>query len=139
MNKISRRLIMWTMSLAPLVALVALLGDWFDPAESRVASATRKCAWAMGTNMIKDAEDYCKTAIEISTGQAKISSLVLARTNTQAAALAIHQLRVDEAVGYCRKAVVAWNAVTQNYYEKERAESIHACETLIAAAKAKTT
>jgi hypothetical protein len=128
----------WAAFLALAAALVALLGGWFDPPESKVASATRKCAWAMGVGMIKDAEGYCKTAIDISAGPHKISSLVLARANTQAAALAIHELRVDEAVDYCRKAIRAWAGVTQHYDEKEKAESANACEVLIAAAKRRT-
>jgi hypothetical protein len=136
---VGRRLITWTICLTPVIALIALLGDWFDPPHSKIASATRKCGFAMEINMIKDAEDYCKTAIEIANGPLRISPLDLARANTQAAALAIHQQRVDEAVNLCRKAVLEWSRVTEKYYEREKTESIHACETLIAAAKGKTT
>ena len=44
----------------------------------------------MEINMIKDAEAYCKTAIEIANGPHNIPVLELARAHTQAAALAIH-------------------------------------------------
>ena len=86
--------------------------------------------------MIKDAEDYCRTAMEIANGSDKIPPLELARANTQAAALAIHEMRVDEAVALCRRAMLEWKQVVGGLYRPEdKAESIHACETLIAAAK----
>ena len=125
----------WIVWLAPAIALIALLGDWFDPPQKKIAGATRKCGWAMETNMIRDAEDYCKTAIEIANGSHQIPALDLARANTQAAALAIHRRRVDEAVSLCGKAVLAWKEVRETFHEKEKSESINACETLIAAAK----
>jgi hypothetical protein len=134
-NKVGRRLITWAFWLAPVAALVALLGDWFDPPYMKIGGATRKCGFAMEINMIKDAESYCKTAIEIANGPYKIPSMDLARAYTQAAALAIHELRVDEAVALCGKAVPEWKQVGGRYHEKEKAESINACETLIAAAK----
>jgi len=134
-NKLCRRLLTWTLWLAPVVALVALLGDWFDPPHQKIASATRKCGFAMEINMIKDAEGYCKTAIEIANGPHKIPSLELARANTQAAALAIHELRVDDAVNFCGRAVTEWKQAAGYYHEEEKAESINACEKLISAAK----
>jgi len=134
-NKIGRRLITCTIWLAPVVVLIALLGDWFDPPHLKIAGATRKCGFAMEINMIRDAEDYCKTAMEIANGPHKIPSLELARANTQAAALAIHELRVEEALALCGRAVLEWKQVGGRYHEEEKAESINACETLIAAAK----
>ena len=134
-NKIGRRLMTWALWLAPVVVLIALLGDWFDPPHLKIASATRKCGFAMEINMIRDAEDYCKTAMEIANGPHKIPPLELARANTQAAALAIHELRVEEALALCGRAVVEWKQVGGRYHEEEKAESINACEALIVAAK----
>jgi hypothetical protein len=134
MNNLGRRLVVWIAWLAPVVALFLMLGDWFDPPHVKIGGATRKCAWAMGANMIKDAEDYCRTAIGLANGPHKIPVLELARAYTQAAALAVSQRRVDESVVHCRKAVAAWKQVKPVFEEREKTESINACETLIAAA-----
>ena len=135
MNAFGRRLIVWILWLAPVVALIALLGDWFEPPHKKIASATRKCGYAMEINMLKDAEDYCKTAMEIANGPDRIPSLELARAYTRAAALAIYQMRVDESVALCGKAILEWKQAIVLSREEERTESVNACQILIAAAK----
>lgn len=138
MTERGRKLLRWSLWLACGVALVAVLGDWFDSPEQKAAAATRKCGFSLEVNMMGDAERYCATALGIAERTADLPPAVLAQAYTQAAALSMRQFRVNEAVARCRIAIRAWDDVAEDHLYRERLKSIAACTAVISAAKGRT-
>jgi hypothetical protein len=118
------------------VLVVAALDGWFDSPQQKVASATRKCGTSMQQNRMQEAEGYCKSAIAMLGTDNAIPVAVIARANTQMAALAVTQKRYTEAVQYCQTAIAAWRDVNKERFDTERFENIQACESVISAVNA---
>jgi len=111
---------------------LAMFG-WFDSTAEKAESEARKCGTARKINLMRDAERYCGNAIAYLRDEPNAPALVIARVHTEVAALAIVQKRDDESADQCRLALMAWHSAKDDWYRREREESMDACEKVISA------